>query len=385
MELARLIWSEPGSPDEEEVRRQAELVSAAIDVGAAHVLRETHDLASPVRPELWLRITASAALELAPLFRVSAELSDLLTDGIAGFAARTLIALAGPVRERLIQEPTATRGDFIGWMIGAVFADAFGLYRGAYDDLGVDMVIVLSLFAPDADRLAAAKRLVPRYSPPVSPERMEGHRQPYQAALHDRADADGTSMARIEEAATQNAVVIVGLDANSTHEQAYLRVGATRRKVVNPGVGIVPRHALPKPHLEAWFRARLSNEVMDSLLPLWRESEQAPSSVSLSRGLRHDVSDEDGGETTLADLLAAPEDALDSAIAQEKALEAMHELTRVLESASPQQRDIADVMLDLIEGGYPEHGREAEAARRLDISPAAARVQLHRWRKKLSG
>ncbi len=237
-----------------------------------------------------------------------------------------------------------------------------------------DLYTVGDEATPQDERLDAARRLAStRFSHPLPRRRREFHRKALDQAVAERVASLGMDPASVWRQTTAEALVIALAEGRRPQPRVRLKICGDDRWLVNPPDGVVPR-SLPALHYDHWIRGRVAREVLDDLLPDWREREaQAKQGLSFEPLQRPTGEDRDGGELpslTLAELreLEAAGD-----MAEESLLSlSMDELLAALP-------EVEANLLRLVRDGYSI----AEAARQMGRTPGSARAMLHRRRHRL--
>lgn len=241
-------------------------------------------------------------------------------------------------------------------------------------DVAGDLWIAGDEATPQDERLDAAKRLAStRFSHPLPRRRREFHRKALDQAVAERVDSLGTDPASVWRQTTAGALVIALAEARRPQPRVWLKIRGDGRWVDNPPDGIVPR-SLPVHHYDFWLRGCVAREVLNDLLPDWREREaQAKPGLSFEPLQRPEGEDRDGGELPSLTLVELRELEAAGDMAEERILSlSVDELLAALP-------EVEANLLRLVRDGYSI----AEAARQMGRTPGSARTMLHRRRHRL--
>jgi DNA-binding CsgD family transcriptional regulator len=191
--------------------------------------------------------------------------------------------------------------------------------------------------AAEGDPDAARRVVDARHRRPIPKRRRDAHGLAIGRALRDRADDLGVSPATVLWESTASATVIA----------------LTRSKRA-----VQPWCEAPRPVLDHWVRMLIADEVMDDLVPGWREDEERRRAGATLRPL---VPDDDETIASTEDWIAAAESRL--------------HFEEMLDLLAPRQRELLRLMRD---------GRTtANAAQVMGIAPASGRGYLGVVRDKV--
>lgn len=127
--------------------------------------------------------------------------------------------------------------------------------------------------SPDlAERLEAARRIAQRYlHQPVDKRRWNAHRVGLDQAIAAERAQRGASWRTVLNNVTAQALLLALRKGERTDNQLLIRRNGRRRRVP-PGV-VAPIELAPSDY-RRWLRTQLAKEIMDILLPGWREVER---------------------------------------------------------------------------------------------------------------
>jgi hypothetical protein len=176
-------------------------------------------------------------------------------------------------------------------------------------------------------------------------------------SVAERAASEGISPSTLWRQITAQALMLAALASQRWHERIFLQVAGRRKPVVNPPHGVVPWRDFPLDYLNRWLRACVADEVMDNLLPNWREIEARRQH---KRNLP-DVDIDELSELSVTDLLDVESEVIGRITADE-----------FLSRLNPEQAMFLRLSVEGLSG--------VEIAQRLGFSESWGRVTRHRLR-----
>lgn len=229
--------------------------------------------------------------------------------------------------------------------------------------------------APEEQWLASERLAARRFLHPIPFRRWVMYKQQIRQACEELATVDEASgqfeyWTVVFRRTVTRAIIVALHKAKQPHPYVFLTIDGLRRKV-GP---VVPWDELPSVYFDKWFANRVADEVMDDLLPEWRDDEKQARvevrTVSLEELL---ISNAEDLHPMLAQDMTI-DAGLELVEAQATVQAATSRLAQLLACASPRQHEIWH-MKSL---GWTEEA----IAEELGIDRGAVAAQWSRLRKK---
>ncbi len=217
----------------------------------------------------------------------------------------------------------------------------------------------------DPERYSAALRLAARWNA-IAPGRREAHEERILDGLSELSAArGGISLRKAKQEIVAHALLVAAVEGMTPQDRVTLEVDGSRKKYVHglDGGQVVPRRDLPIQFFRRWVHTQVGNDVMNELVPGWREYEKGR--VDLAVG-DHEGDDEAVDER----LIDRRTSGLDSSVEPDAADDL---LARIVPE---RDRELARLL-------FWERLSSREVGARLGIEPATVRKRKSRLRLAL--